>query len=137
MMDALRAITFSGACCGFSQYLMQQRRAVRATVREERDGAAGDEEPATKSRASSVPTGKDERSGRRCKRNGPEGVESSTVDRQQSPENLGPARPQYTEWVRLGPFGPNLALLPVDILPGFDFGKFESWPNWPFFGPFT
>ncbi len=32
--------------------LMQQRRAVRTTVREERDGAAGDEEPATKSRAS-------------------------------------------------------------------------------------
>ncbi|HNO08519.1 MAG TPA: hypothetical protein PKJ03_07320 [Methanoregulaceae archaeon] len=31
---------------------MQQRRAVRAMVREERDGAAGDEEPATKSRAS-------------------------------------------------------------------------------------
>ena len=52
MMDALRAITFSGACCGFSQYLMQQRRAVRATVREERDGAAGDEEPATTSLAS-------------------------------------------------------------------------------------
>jgi len=32
---------------------MQQRRAVRATVREERVGAAGDEEPVTKSRASS------------------------------------------------------------------------------------
>jgi hypothetical protein len=86
MMDALRAITFSGACCGFSQYLMQQRRAVRATVREERDGAAGDEEPATKSRASSVPTVQDERPGRRCERNGPEGVESSTVDCHQSGE---------------------------------------------------
>jgi len=30
----------------------QQQRAVRAAVREERDGATGDEEPATKSRAS-------------------------------------------------------------------------------------
>jgi hypothetical protein len=30
----------------------QHRRAVRVTVREERDGAAGDKEPATKSRAS-------------------------------------------------------------------------------------
>jgi hypothetical protein len=34
----------------------------------------------------------EERSGRRCERNGPEGVETSTVDRQQSPENRGPAR---------------------------------------------
>ncbi|HOU81510.1 MAG TPA: hypothetical protein PLE57_09660, partial [Methanoregulaceae archaeon] len=65
---------------------MQQRRAVRETVREEREGAAGDEEPATKSRASSLPTVHDERSGRRCERNGPEGVEPSTVDRQQSGE---------------------------------------------------
>ncbi len=56
MKDALRAIPLSGAFCGLSQYLMQQRRAVRGTVREERDGAAGDEEPATKSRASSIPT---------------------------------------------------------------------------------
>ena len=52
VMHALRAIPLSGAFCGLSQYLMQQRRAVRATVREERYGAAGDEEPATKSRAS-------------------------------------------------------------------------------------
>ena len=71
---------------------MQQQRAVRATVREDREGAAGDEEPATKSRASSLPTVKDEKPGRRCERNGPQGVESSTVNRQQSPENRGPAR---------------------------------------------
>ena len=71
---------------------MQQRRAVRGTVREERDCAAGDEEPATKSRASSSPTVQDEIPGRRYERNGPEGVESSTVDRQQSLENRGPAR---------------------------------------------
>jgi len=51
--DALRAIPLSGAFWVLSQCLMQQRRAVRAMVREERDRAAGDEEPATKSRASS------------------------------------------------------------------------------------
>ncbi|HPA07865.1 MAG TPA: hypothetical protein PLK36_05430 [Methanoregulaceae archaeon] len=51
---------------------MQQRRAVRETVREEREGAAGDEEPATKSRVSSLPTVQDEKQGRRCERNGPE-----------------------------------------------------------------
>jgi len=34
---------------------LQQRRAVRATVREEREYTAGDEEPATKSRASLSP----------------------------------------------------------------------------------
>ncbi|OPZ44061.1 MAG: hypothetical protein BWY93_00800 [Euryarchaeota archaeon ADurb.BinA087] len=67
----------------------QQRRAVLGTVREERVLAAGDEEPATKSRASSLLTVQDERLGRRCERNGPEGVESSTVDRQhvQATEN--------------------------------------------------
>ncbi|HQP83239.1 MAG TPA: hypothetical protein PK277_09370 [Methanoregulaceae archaeon] len=65
---------------------MHQRRAARGTVREERDGAAGDEEPATKSRAFSCqPSGK-KRPGRRCERNGPEGVEPSMVDRQQSYE---------------------------------------------------
>jgi hypothetical protein len=37
----------------------------------------------------------------------------------------------------LGPFGPNMALLPVDILSGVNSGKFESWPLWPFFGPFA
>jgi len=52
MMHALRAHTFSGAFRGGPQDLLQQRRAVRVTVREERVGAAGDEEPATKSRAS-------------------------------------------------------------------------------------
>ena len=39
-----------------------------------------------------VSTAQEERSGRRCERNGPEGVEPSTVDRQQSPENRAPAR---------------------------------------------
>jgi len=37
---------------GYNHVFVQQRRAVRGTVCEERDGAAGDEEPATKSRAS-------------------------------------------------------------------------------------
>src|SRR5690606_232507 len=74
------------------QCYMHQRRAVRGTVRVEREGAAGDEEPATKSRAFSCqPSGK-KRQGRRCERNGPEGVESSTIDRQQSPESRGLAR---------------------------------------------
>jgi hypothetical protein len=35
--------------------LVSQRRGVRGTVREERLNAAGDEEPAAKSRASSSP----------------------------------------------------------------------------------
>jgi hypothetical protein len=43
------------------QCFMQQRRAVRGTVRVEREGAAGDEEPATKSRASSLPTVQEEK----------------------------------------------------------------------------
>jgi len=59
----------------------QQRRAVRGTVREERAGAAGDEEPATKSRASlSTSPGREIRETVR-----------STVDRQRYPENRGPA----------------------------------------------
>jgi hypothetical protein len=64
--------------------LLLTARSGPCTVREERDGAAGDEEPATKSRASSTPTVQEERAGRRCERNGPEGVETSTVDRHQS-----------------------------------------------------
>ncbi|OPX96724.1 MAG: hypothetical protein A4E59_01023 [Syntrophorhabdus sp. PtaB.Bin027] len=47
MMHTLRATPLSGAFWVVSQCLMQQRRAVCGTVREERDGAAGDEEPAT------------------------------------------------------------------------------------------
>jgi|GEM_PF-2548663 hypothetical protein len=68
---------------------MQQRRAIRATVRKERDGTAGDEEPATKSRASSIPTIQEEKSGRRCERYK---VETSTVDRQQFPGTRETAR---------------------------------------------
>jgi len=49
---------------------MQQRRAVRGTVREEWDGAAGDEELVTKSRASSPPMIQEEKAGRRCEENG-------------------------------------------------------------------
>jgi len=39
-----------------------------------------------------VSTVQEERPGRRCERNGPEGVEMSTVDRQLYPENRRPAR---------------------------------------------
>jgi len=52
MKDALRAIASSGIFIGISHCLMQQRRAVRGTVREELANTACDEEPATKSRAS-------------------------------------------------------------------------------------
>ena len=38
-----------------------------------------------------VPTVLEERAGKRCERNGPEGVEPSTVDRQYYPENRGSA----------------------------------------------
>mgnify|MGYP007040061734 CR=1 FL=1 len=86
MMDALWAIIFLGHSVVI-QCFVQQRRAVRGTVREERVQAAGDEEPVTKSRASSLPTIQDERQGRRCEGNGLEGMEPSTVDRQQSQEN--------------------------------------------------
>ncbi len=47
--STLRALTRGKSMRESSQ---QQRRAVRATFREERAGAAGDEEPETKSRAS-------------------------------------------------------------------------------------
>jgi len=52
MMDALWAIPSLGAFWVESQCLIQQRRAIRVTVRKERDITAGDEEPATISRAS-------------------------------------------------------------------------------------
>ena len=77
---------FSGAFCGVSRCLMQQRRAVRATVREERDGAAGDEEPATKSRASSINSaGRETRETVRAERTGGSGAEHcrpSTISRE-------------------------------------------------------
>jgi hypothetical protein len=53
MMDALRAISFSGGHSVDCHRSHATARSGRGTVREERDGAAGDEEPATKSRASS------------------------------------------------------------------------------------
>ena len=54
---------------------MQQRRAVRATVREERGGAAGDEEPAAKSRASTTNSGREIRETLRAKRTRGSGAE--------------------------------------------------------------
>jgi len=91
MKDALRAIPFSGHFVEVSLRLIQQRRAVRGTVCEERAM-----QPVMRSlrriMGVHVSTAQEERSGRRCERNGPEGVEPSTVDRQQSPENRAPAR---------------------------------------------
>jgi len=99
MKDALRAIPFSGHFVEVSLRLIQQRRAVRGTVCEERAM-----QPVMRSlrriMGVHVSTAQEERSGRRCERNGPEGVEPSTVDRQQSPENRAPARsPPVTEGI--------------------------------------
>ena len=89
--STLRAHTRGMSMRDGSQHLSNQRRAVSGTVREERAM-----QPVMRSlrriTGVHVSTAQEERSGRRCERNGPEGVEPSTVDRQQSPENRAPAR---------------------------------------------
>ena len=89
--STLRALTRGMSMRDGSQHLSNQRRAVSGTVREERAM-----QPVMRSlrriTGVHVSTAQEERSGRRCERNGPEGVEPSTVDRQQSPENRAPVR---------------------------------------------
>jgi hypothetical protein len=92
MRDALRAKTFSGAFWGYqSVSCNSDKRSMQWSAR------SGMVQPVRRSLRRNhgrrqCQQYKMKRSKRRCKRNGPEGVEPSTVDCQQSPENRGPAR---------------------------------------------